>query len=357
MISDNSHMKYSDLIIDYLDGNISDSDKIDVEAWVAKSEENKTFFEEVKKTWNNDVPGLDANQALNKFYKRIEKTENKSKPEPKVISINKKRKVFSLRIASQIAAALVIGVGLGYFLNDNPADPGTVTAEIKTEKPDSLSAVRLIEIVSAEESVTKTLADGSIIHLKKNSSVSYPESFEDEIRSITLNKGSVFCEVEHKPNDAVFLVHGGKTTVQVVGTKFLVEKISEDDLSVFVEEGLVIVYKNNDQIKQVLVSKGQKAISKTKNERVQVIGNADPNIMSWHSRDLNFKRMRMSEVIALMNNVYHTDIKVKDEEILDYELTAKFDGASPEEIMFYIGEIFNIEVKKEGDSFLIFARP
>ena len=364
MISDISHIKYSDLLIEYLDGTTSDSEKAEVESWIAESKENKAFLEKIKQTWNNDVPHVEVGSALNKFYDRIEKREDlktQTADAPKKIEEvleEKQTKVISLKFITQIAAVLMIGIGIGYVWNNMSITPNTsVVADASATPNESTTNVPLLNIASTDEILNNnTLPDGSTVHLKKNSSISYPKNFDGEIRSVTLNKGAVFCEVEHKMNDAVFLVHAGNTTVQVVGTKFLVEKKPNGDVSVFVEEGLVVVYKNDEQIKQVLVRRGEKAISKADKKVVTVINNDDPNIMSWHSRSVTFQRMRMSEVIELMNSVYHTNIKVQDEKILEYELTAKFDSATPEEVLFYIGEIFNLEVKKEDDSFLIFAR-
>jgi transmembrane sensor len=371
MISDKSHIKYSDLLIDYLDGTTSDSETAEVESWIAESKENKAFFEEITRTWDNDVPLVEVDSALNKFYDRIEKrkgkiTEKTHEPIPlhaiREVQVekqqNKQTKVFSLKFITQIAAVLMMGIGIGYVWNNMSTTPDTgVIADASATPDETVTSVPVVEIASTDQILDgNVLPDGSIMHLQKNSSISYPETFDGEIRSVTLNEGAVFCEVEHKMNDAVFLVHAGNTTVQVVGTKFLVEKKPNGDVSVFVEEGLVVVYKNDEQIKQVLVRKGEKAVSKVDTEGVTVMHNDDLNIMSWHSRDLTFQRMKMSEVVKLMSTVYNTNIKIEQEEILEYELTAKFDDATAVEVLFYIGEIFNLEVKKEDDSFLIFTR-
>jgi len=369
MISDKSHIKYSDLLIEYLEGTTSDSEKAEVESWIAESKENKAFLDKVKQTWNNDVPHVEVDSALNKFRNRIEKREGEKTHEPIPFQAkheaqvekqpekqhNNQTKVISLKFITQIAAVLMIGISIGY-VGTNMADTSVVT--VATVSPDTLStSTPLIEIASTDKVLDDiNLPDGSIMHLQKNSSISYPKNFNGEIRAVTLNEGAVFCEVEHKMNDAVFLLHAGNTTVQVVGTKFLVEKKPNGDVSVFVEEGLVVVYKNDNQIKQVIVRRGEKADSKIDTEGVTVKNNDDLNIMSWHSRDLTFQRMKMSEVVELMNSVYNTSIIIKEQEILEYELTAKFDDATAVEVLFYIGEIFNLEVEKEDGSFLIFAR-
>src|SRR5579871_2979585 len=71
-----------------------------------------------------------------------------------------------------------------------------------------------------------TLADGTQVVLNAGSKLTYPEKFSGAQREVTL-QGEGFFEVVRNEK-MPFLVHAGKITVKVLGTKFNVKAYNED---------------------------------------------------------------------------------------------------------------------------------
>lgn len=334
MIDNNIHIKHSDLLIDYLNDSISDADRSIVEQWIETSEENKLFFEEIKNTWNNKTSFqvVDEATALANIYQKAQQTKKKiiTPSSPKI----------SWQYFSKIAAIVILAVGIGlvvYTLSDKSTDTKTLTSTNSVLKE-------------------QVLADGSKLFLNKNTSVSYPDVFDKDIRSITLNNGSIFCEIKHKTNDPIFLIETPNVKVQVVGTKFLVEKQANNNVLVYVEDGVVGFYKTDDQENQVLLQKGESALYDSKKDNISVIVNNDKNILSWHTKILTYDNEPLADVIKDLNQRYGAKIVIGDKKLNDCRLSARFENKSIKDILFYIERIFNITSKLENDNtILIFA--
>ncbi|WP_428655899.1 FecR family protein [Runella sp.] len=88
------------------------------------------------------------------------------------------------------------------------------------------------------------LEDGSVVILKANSSVTYPEHFGKQSRSVFL-KGEAFFNVKRDPTKP-FVVHAGELVTEVLGTSFTVKSYEDaQSIEVLVATGRVSVYENS----------------------------------------------------------------------------------------------------------------
>lgn len=92
------------------------------------------------------------------------------------------------------------------------------------------------------------LEDGSRLTLNANSSISFPSSFDDDLRQIQAD-GEVFFEVEKDKLKRPFVVQLGANTIKVLGTKFNVNFKEGEFLKTALFEGSVMVSNKDFEVK------------------------------------------------------------------------------------------------------------
>ena len=154
------------------------------------------------------------------------------------------RRMFSSN-ASRVAAAAVIlltGSAIGYY-------------KIYGDKYHAANGK--VESVHFGGTSKLTLADGSQVWLNAGSKLLYPEKFSGSQREVTL-EGEGFFEVT-KNAQMPFLVHAGKITLKVLGTRFNVKAYSEDpDIETTLISGKVQVMLNDDPEKEIILAPHEK---------------------------------------------------------------------------------------------------
>lgn len=139
---------------------------------------------------------------------------------------------------SAASVILLLGVYWGFNRSEIPPVP---RAEAEVEAPHGIE----VKNTAANPRQIK-LEDGSIVVLKANSSVTYPEHFGKQSRSVFL-KGEAFFNVKRDPTKP-FIVHTGDLTTEVLGTSFTVKSYEEaQSIEVVVATGRVSVYENSSK--------------------------------------------------------------------------------------------------------------
>lgn len=143
------------------------------------------------------------------------------------------------RWVSWAAAASVIVMAGVFWWNTRRIDVNDVAINPLIETPNGIE----VKNTAANPREIK-LEDGSIVLLKTNSSVTYPEHFGQKNRSVFL-KGEAFFKVKHDPTKP-FVVHAGELVTEVLGTSFTVKSYEESQaIEVVVATGRVSVYENS----------------------------------------------------------------------------------------------------------------
>lgn len=138
------------------------------------------------------------------------------------------------------AASIIIALGGGWFLSRQSA-----FTEKSIAQP--FQTPHGIEVKNTAINPRQIhLEDGSVVILKANSSVTYPEHFGKQSRSVFL-KGEAFFNVKRdltKP----FVVHAGELVTEVLGTSFTVKSYDDaQSIEVLVATGRVSVYENSNK--------------------------------------------------------------------------------------------------------------
>ena len=333
-----------DLLVKYLNNEVSPDEKLEVENWLKQSEENLEELEQSQQILLNvdayfKAKTYDSKTAWNNVHAKITHLQ------PTVINqrIRKEAIIRFYKYAAVIVVAILLGI-FGYYVG------------FRNQKTDFFS-----EVISTEEQVVNEfiLPDGSKVALNSNSQLLFPKHFKDNVREVMVY-GEVFFDVTPDP-DKPFIIHAGNAQVKVLGTSFNVSAYPNNEtIEVVVKTGKVQVRNVNQEIKsensEVVLIPGEKGTLFKKSNVLERATNSDPNYIAWKTRNLVFNEVPLKEVFKSLENVYHVKIQVSDPKLNDLLLEAQFDHKPVEFVLNVIQITFDLELTNEKEQFTFSER-
>jgi len=294
-----------DILIKYILGEASTDEGQEVETWKRANHANAKKFEEVKIILETgkrlaEVSPLGEAEAWEKFK---EKRATGTQEAAKVVSINRNTGTNWLRIAA--AAVLLIGGGwIGYALYQQNA------------------ANQVVNIQANNQVRVDTLPDGSVVHLNKNSGISYVGTFKSK-REITLT-GEAFFDVKHD-EAAPFTVHVNDVTIKDVGTAFNV-KSKEHNTQIIVESGIVQVTRSNNAVR---LTRNQMVSINPEDKQWKVEESTD-NLYGYYKDPVfNAISVPLSRLVDVLNRAYGTNIKIENAAMRNIPITIPIKWSDP----------------------------
>ncbi|MDC1221983.1 FecR domain-containing protein [Salibacteraceae bacterium] len=302
------------------------------EKWLASREENQQEFDALKAIFEVDqsAPAIDVDAAWNNVN---------AKTGTNVRNIDSSRPIRKTPVMmSRIAAAITVIMG--------------ISAALWFMKADALQELR-----SGDQMANITLDDGTEVSMNAHSILSYPESFDGNTREVTLSgdqalSGIAFFKVaanKAKP----FIIHTSGGDIEVVGTQFEVQTdMSDLQLRVSVEEGIVEV--SNEFIDEsARVTAGQIAAVQVSAGEIKVVENESVAPFFWKDKTIKFKRTQLSKVVESLNTLLQMNIELGSDDLSKCELTVTFTNEQPETIAEIIAMTLGLEVKRNGDTYIL----
>jgi transmembrane sensor len=315
-----------ELIVRYLAGEATPEEAMALEDWLT-SPENRLYFEELQATWSALSPlKKQRNVHRDEAWKIVDRQLDADNTASKTKTFNLNR--FVLRIAASVM--IVVAASLIIYLK---------IRDVKSP------AVNIATTNSAEH---VTFPDNSTATVYRNSAVSYPEHFKDDLREVQLSRGEVFFNItpdKQKP----FLIHTPIASVKVVGTSFNV-RMNAGELEVGVHEGTVLVYTSHDS---VYLEAGFTGVVQLATRSVRVQDSINANAWGYATGKFSYSDTPLPAVIADIEKAYPCSIKLKNPAIEKCRLTATFDHVSAENIINLIAETLNLTVAKNGTVFIL----
>jgi len=324
------------LLLQYLLGKSDTEAKREIEEWLNKSEANRKQLERLEVLWLETGKLLpppvmvDTAAAWQRLSARIDEVENETGKRRGLII-----RMPTLGWAAGIAAAVLIALGFWWF--------GVLSSQEE-----------LLVLASVEEVVKDTLPDGSLVTLNKNSSLLYPETFKTGKREVTL-VGEAFFEVTPNPGKP-FIVQAGEAGIQVLGTSFDVCAYPDKGVEVLVSTGRVVLFHVNRQpgdSASVVLTAGMKGLLPVGSGEPEVDTRHTPDDLFWMNQTLEFRQTPLSEVIKLLRDYYHVQIRFSSEAISFCRLTASFTAEPIELILQVIADTFSLELKENDGTYLL----
>ena len=198
----------NEVIIRFLDGTATGEEKVFLFNWLKQSEKNRNEFSEVRDLWllGNTIAtdDLETEIARERYKNRIQSTES---------GLRKNRFVFRkhfvpfLRVAAVFLMLFTVGSVFYYWGSSSVP-----------KQPDVMN-----RLLTANGSKGRfVLPDSTVVWLNSNSLLEYPETFSSSAREVSLS-GEAYFEVRRNEK-LPFRVQAGEMKVEVLGTRFIVDK-------------------------------------------------------------------------------------------------------------------------------------
>lgn len=319
------------LIINYLEGNISDDQLNDFFAWIKKDKENEAFFFEIKNIYQSSKSELEASFDVNHSWSRME-MKIKAKIEEKERS-EQKTKVFVARIKQTYAyAAAIVAIilisSIYFFIAEPNAD-----SQLQTFRYDNQIGYSSLY-----------LPDGTLVKLASNSKIEYTSDFGKHNRTVDLDGEALFEVARNK--EKPFIVQSGAQKIEVLGTKFNVQTYLRDSLFITtLFEGSI---KMSTGKESHILKPGEQTVYNTRNGKVLIQDFKESEVLSWTSGYYVFHRKPLPTILNRMGKVYGVDFVIESSEVSDEVLSGTFyQGQDLDNFLKVLKPVtgFNYEVK------------
>ncbi len=323
--------KVNILIHRHLLGTISSEEATILNAWKGESPEHTAFYEKTVLAWQLSQSKVNAFQpntqkALQKFQDRLEKDSNATpgSVERPIRTLNPRRQL--LRFAA-VAAALagIMFVWSQFFQED--------------------AQMMVLKALDGEQKEIQ-LADGTKIWLNENSTLSYPVEFGKQ-RKVEL-QGEAFFDVA-KDAKRPFSIKANGANVRVLGTSFNVRSYqNEAKVTVAVRSGKVRFEPHNSSQNWELNANDKLTFDLSRKTYRKLVDET-ANDWSWYSKQLQFKKTQLKDVLVALERHYRLKIKLSNTDLYECRVyTGTFSNPRVEDILGSLETVFALKMEKTG---------
>lgn len=299
------------LIGKYLLGEASPEEAMLLEDWKAGAPENEQYYRQSMAALGLVEQSFSAENAWQKVQPQL--TEKQAPI----------RNLYTgkfYRIAASITVLVAIGTFAVYFLTRNDEQ----------------------QLFAAQDSSSKVmLKDGTQVTIAKNSSIELKDGYGTNHRHLKL-KGSGYFSVKHS-EQMPFVIDAGPLHIKDLGTKFDVEA-SGDTIFVRVDEGIVMIYDNAGMKITLKATQSAYYVVSTGEMEFEIETNA-PN---GQGKTFVFDNQRLEMVVARLNQVYQTDIRIETPAVKNCLITTQFTDEELDMVLSVIAETLGLSVEKQG---------
>ena len=217
-------------------------------------------------------------------------------------------------------------------------------------KPERVSSLDLSTPVGGRSVVP--MPDGSRIEL--NTATRLRAAINRQHREVWLDRGEAYFEVAHSP-DHPFLVHAGRRTITVLGTKFSVRRAG-DDVIVAVVEGRVRIDggPEPEQTLSSTVTSGDIAIARDTSMLVTAGRPEDvAGMLSWRGGMLDLGKATLADAAAEFNRYNRTKIIVDGTDVGQLRLGGRIRVDNVEGFVSLLKQAYGVRVQRTGNALRI----
>jgi|GEM_PF-460429 len=320
--------KYITLIHKSLKGEITADEQRDLDQWMSIAANGKVY-DRISEEWavsESYAPDIDVDVAGD-FAKLQRRMTSENKSTPKVIPLKPEGR---RRPWLSIAAGIAILVAGGLWMMQN-------------KQPD---APMLTASTTANETKTIILPDSSQVILNENSTLTYPEYFEDDLRLVSLS-GEAFFDIKRN-EAAMFVARTRLADVEVLGTSFNIDNYpSEPRYEVTVKTGKVQLRPRNSS-KFITMEKGQVGVFN--GDTKQLYKNwENPNTHRWRTGEFSFDDQYLRDVLLEIEAEFGIVAILERKDLEGCKLTARFTDVNADKVMQFVAKTYEMELKVENE--------
>lgn len=323
------------LIVDEFEGNISEDQKKELQAWRQSSTENEKIYQEfysikseidllagirkidVNASWDKVNEGLDS-----KAFSLRNSSPEGSGPE---FAIPPRR---SYKWLLGLAASVLLVIGFFIF------------------KPAGLDKLE----TAAGEHKRITLPDGSWLALNEGTLIQYDSLNFINRRELSLVKGEAFFSVVHN-HDKPFLIKTDEITIQDLGTEFFVTK-DKGSVKVKVSSGTVAL-KALSTGESKIIAAGHTGFYASNERSLTERPDTGAQQIRWLNNQLTFVNADLNDVVNKLKSVYGKNIMIKDSSLKHRKLTAPLAYQTVDSALSVIAATLQVKVTTSASGFLI----
>jgi ferric-dicitrate binding protein FerR (iron transport regulator) len=193
-----------------------------------------------------------------------------------------------------------------------------------------------------------TLEDGSIVYLTEQTTVCYPEHFQEDKRIVTL-QGDAFFEIARQPSRP-FYIDTKVAEIEVLGTFFHVKNSDKSTFLLSVRNGEVKVTLKKNHL-TTHVKAGEAVLLEGDNLHVT---DADMQLFNNYFEKIHFKDQRLADIARIIN-LHSTAIRIAvSPELENRRLNITFyPEETPEMKVNQICMALNLTYSQQQDTFYI----
>lgn len=201
-----------------------------------------------------------------------------------------------------------------------------------------------------EQKATITLTDGTKVHLNVLSSISFPEQFDKNNRSVVV-QGEAFFEVT-PDKKRPFIVEANGVKTKVLGTSFNINSYNGDDVIVAVKTGKVEVSAPEDNSNKVVLLPNQKATFERSSKNLLVEEVDMDYYLDWRNKTITFNLNSMEEVVTRLSRVYNMKIDLKGYQGNDCLIKASYPNDNLYSVLYGLQNLVDFEYTWKGEKTL-----
>jgi len=299
----------------FMAGEASPEEAILVTDWIAASQENKTHYAKLERTWAFGVSQFKSTPKKDMVWRALQQNISNKK------NITRKPAVITYRIAAAIL--LLIGLSVAFYLFvEEQNEPELAWQTTKT----------MNEIASL------SLSDGSSVTVNRNSLLKWQANPDDKIRKVLL-EGEAFFDVAHDP-DRPFIITTNEIKIKVLGTSFnVLDKNLKDEIETEVVRGKVLVYTPQQQI---IVEAGMTGVYHKITKKLVLVKTENENSIAYATHSLSFSASTLKTVTEQLSKVYGVQFVFENKKTMDCRLTSEYQNKSLSFIMNVISASLNL---------------
>lgn len=306
----------------YVNRELSEEERIEVEKWINRSEENRKIAEDY----------YELSFAVNSL--RIIK---RSAPQKALEKVNKRIMDKKLRrvylYVQRIAVILLLPLLLlsGYLL----------------WQPRKNVPVFYLETRMTPGMIGSTiLPDGTKVWLNSSSYLKYPSLFSGQTREVTLD-GEAYFEVTSDA-EKPFIVHSGNSSVKVLGTEFNMDAYSSNGFiaTTLVEGSIEFSYQNeNNKHVTLLMEPDEQAYFDKKASKARINEAYVPKDIAWKNGQIILRDTPLSEILWTLSKRFNVEFVIKDPALYKHSFTGVFTNQQIERVLEHFKRSSGIRYK------------
>jgi transmembrane sensor len=332
----------------YFADECTDEERKEVERWIATDPEAPAKVAALQKIWEmaGQRTGMwDVDRAWSEFSSSAGIGKSAI---PERLDLNPVRSsqpvhtIFTFKIISRVAAALLLFLGLPYV---------ALQMRDSHEATGKKEAMREISADRGQRTRFK-FSDGTMVTLNGGSVLRFPDQFSHDLREISL-EGEALFEVT-RLNGVPFIVRAGGASIEVLGTQFSVKAWPGDShVQVVVAEGKVAFRSEKGKTrKDIILMRGQMSVMTESGElSAPLMVNVEKEL-SWTNGRLVFDKTSLRDAIKSLDRRYNLVCLTPDTTILSRRLTALFKDEPTNEVLKIIALSLDLRYRRDQDTVL-----